>query len=51
MRMDSTKSVLFKTPSGASFFVLGAPTNGTVEWKTEDGKTLKQVEANEINAV
>jgi hypothetical protein len=39
------KDLLFKTPSGASAFVLGAPTNGNVEWKTEDGRTLKAVEA------
>ncbi|MDR3299105.1 MAG: DUF4357 domain-containing protein [Candidatus Accumulibacter sp.] len=38
------KDILFKTPSGASCFVLGAPTNGNIEWKTEDGKTLKEVE-------
>ncbi|NLE12329.1 MAG: GIY-YIG nuclease family protein [Clostridiales bacterium] len=38
------KDMLFKTPSGASSFVLGAPTNGNVEWKTEDGKTLKDIE-------
>lgn len=37
--------MLFKTPSGASTFVLGAPSNGTVEWKTESGKTLKEVES------
>ena len=41
------KDILFKTPSGASAFVLGAPTNGNVEWKTEDGRTLKEVESNE----
>lgn len=41
------KDILFKTPSGASAFVLGAPTNGNVEWKTEDGKTLKEVEASD----
>jgi len=38
------KDILFKTPSGASSFVLGAPTNGNIEWKTIDGKTLKEVE-------
>lgn len=38
------KDILFRTPSGASAFVLGAPTNGNVEWKTEDGKTFKEVE-------
>lgn len=41
------KSILFKTPSGASSFVLGAPSNGNMEWQTEDGRTLKAVEANE----
>lgn len=37
------KDVLFETPSGASAFVLGAPTNGNQEWKTKSGKTLKEV--------
>lgn len=36
--------ILFKSPSGASSFVLGAPTNGNIEWKTGDGKTLKEVD-------
>lgn len=35
---------LFKSPSGASDFVLGASTNGNKEWKTIDGKTLKDTE-------
>lgn len=30
----------FHTPSGASDFVLGGSTNGWVEWKDKDGKTL-----------
>ena len=38
------KDLLFRTPSGASAFVLGAPTNGNIEWKTEDGKVLKDLE-------
>ena len=41
------KDILFKSPSGASAFVLGASTNGNVEWKTEEGKTLKEIEASE----
>ena len=41
------KDILFRTPSGASAFVLGAPTNGNVEWKTKDGRTLKDVESSE----
>jgi hypothetical protein len=41
------KDILFKTPSGAASFVFGSQVNGTVEWKTEDGKTLKDTENNE----
>jgi hypothetical protein len=41
------KDILFRTPSGASAFVLGTPTNGNVEWKTIEGKTLKDVENEE----
>lgn len=40
-----TENILFNTPSGASSFVCGASTNGNVEWKTKDGKLLKEVEA------
>jgi len=42
-----TKDILFRTPSGAAAFVLGASANGNVEWKTDDGKTLKDIESNE----
>lgn len=38
-----TKIVSFKTPSGASDFVLGGSTNGWVEWKDENGKTLDSI--------
>ena len=41
------KDLLFKTPSGASSFVLGAPSNGNIEWRTEDGKDFKDVENSE----
>lgn len=33
----------FKTPSGASDFVLGGSTNGWVEWKNSEGKTLDEI--------
>ena len=33
----------FRTPSGASDFVLGGSTNGWVEWKNSDGKTLDEL--------
>ncbi|MHB8106834.1 MAG: GIY-YIG nuclease family protein [Candidatus Cryosericum sp.] len=38
------KDLLFRTPSSASAFVLGAPTNGNIEWKTDDGRVLKDLE-------
>jgi hypothetical protein len=41
------RDILFKTPSGASSFVLGAPTNGNIEWQTSEGKTLKGIEMSE----
>lgn len=37
------KNILFRTPSGAAAFVLGAPVNGNLEWKTSDGLPLKDV--------
>ena len=34
------KDILFKSPSGAAAFVIGASANGNVEWKTADGVPL-----------
>ena len=36
-------TITFKTPSGASDFVLGGSTNGWTEWKNSDGKTLDEI--------
>ncbi len=33
----------FNTPSGASDFVLGGSTNGWIEWKNKNGKTLDEI--------
>ena len=38
------ENILFNTPSGASSFVCGASTNGNIEWKTKDGRLLKEIE-------
>lgn len=38
-----TKVLSFKSPSGASDFILGGSTNGWVEWKDSDGKTLSDL--------
>ena len=37
------KTISFKTPSGASDFVLGGSTNGWTEWKDKNGKTLDEL--------
>lgn len=36
-------TIEFKTPSGASDFVLGCSSNGWTEWKNVDGKTLDEL--------
>ena len=36
-------TLTFKSPSGASDFVLGGSTNGWSEWKDKDGKTLDDI--------
>ncbi len=38
-----TVTLSFKTPSGASDFVLGGSTNGWIEWKNTDGVTLNDL--------
>jgi len=38
------EDVLFKSPSYAAAFVIGGHANGLTEWKTADGKTLKEIE-------
>lgn len=38
-----TVSVSFTSPSSAAMFVLGGSTNGWVEWKDKDGKTLDEI--------
>jgi hypothetical protein len=43
------EDVLFKSPSYAAAFVIGGHANGLTEWKTNDGKTLKDIENNEAN--
>lgn len=37
------KSMGFSSPSAASCFVLGGSTNGWIEWKNQDGKTLDEI--------
>ena len=41
------EDVLFSSPSGASSFVIGNSSNGWIEWKTLDGRTLRDLENSE----
>jgi len=38
-----TVSFSFSSPSSAAMFVLGGSTNGWIEWKNKDGKTLDEI--------
>lgn len=43
-----TKNYLFNSPSYAASFVIGMHTNGRTDWKTNEGKTLKELEEEEV---
>ena len=42
------EDVLFRSPSYAAAFVIGSHANGLTEWRTADGKTLKENEGSEV---
>ncbi|MCV4234494.1 GIY-YIG nuclease family protein [Virgibacillus sp. LDC1] len=41
------ESILFRSPSYAAAFVVGGHANGLTEWKTKEGKSLKEIEDSE----
>ena len=43
-----TENVVFKSASTAANFVTGTSTNGKRAWKDENGKSLKEIQAEEI---
>lgn len=43
------EDVLFNSPSYAAMFVIGKSANGMTSWKNADGKTLKEIENNEVD--
>lgn len=45
------ENVLFKSPSYAAAFIIGGHVNGLTEWKTSDGKTLKDIENSEVSEI
>lgn len=38
------EDILLNTPSGAASFVLGRSANGYIEWKNDEGQTLRQLD-------
>lgn len=42
------EDILFRTPSGASDLILGRSSNGWLEWRTEDNKTLDYLKRQSI---
>lgn len=43
------EDVLFSSPSYAAAFVIGGHANGLIEWKTSEGRTLKEIENSEAS--
>lgn len=43
------EDILLSSPSYAAIFVIGKSANGLISWKTEDGRTLKDVENSQID--
>jgi hypothetical protein len=43
------EDILFRSPSSAAAFVIGASANGLIEWRTADNRTLKDIENCEVS--
>jgi len=43
-----TEDYLFASPSAAAMVMLGRTSNGRVEWKTADGRTLKELQSADV---
>ncbi|HYW94424.1 MAG TPA: GIY-YIG nuclease family protein [Bacteroidales bacterium] len=44
---EFSEDYIFSSPSAAAVMVMGRNANGLTEWKTKEGKTLKDIESNE----
>lgn len=49
--LEFTRDYLFSSPSTAASIISGLPTNGRTSWKTEDGKTIKQLEEKSVQSI
>lgn len=47
-RLRLTKDVVFGSPSTAATMIMGRNTNGRLQWKTKDGKTLKDLQEEQL---
>lgn len=47
----TTEDILFNSSSAAAVFVLGYSVSGPATWKTKDGRTLKEIEANSTDQI
>jgi hypothetical protein len=45
-----TQDYVFNSPSTAAGVVQGRSANGRVEWKTKDGRTLRELQEAETNS-
>ena len=45
----TTEDILFNSSSAAANFILGYSVSGPQTWKTQDGRTLKEIESGETN--
>lgn len=45
----TTEDILFNSSSAAANFILGYSVSGPQTWKTQDGRTLKEIESSETN--
>ncbi|MGO3407729.1 GIY-YIG nuclease family protein [Marinomonas sp.] len=45
------RDYLFQTPSGASMFLLLATSNGWIDWKTDQGLTLKDYQGHSLESI
>lgn len=46
--MIANDDIYFKSPSGASDVVKASATNGRIEWKLDNGKTLDEFESENV---
>lgn len=46
---EVTQDYLFTAPSTAATTLLGRTANGRIEWKTKDGRTLKELQEAEAS--